>query len=92
MNFLGIFRNKNLQKKGFIKRGTRAELMWRDADTWQRHQGRHGPMRANVGAYVVQRNRAKLIGPTGIVGPGDRIGGRTRPSGRRKLRSASLLI
>ena len=30
----------------------------------------------HAGTYVVLRiNRAKHIGPTGIVGPGDRIGG-----------------
>ena len=40
-----------------------------------------GPTRTHVGVYVARRNRAKLIGPTCIVGPRDRIGGRTRPSG-----------
>ena len=57
-----------MAKKGFIKRGTRAELMW------QHHLGRHIPMRVHVGAYMARRNRAKLIGPMGILGLGDKIG------------------
>ena len=40
-----------------------------------------GPTWTHVGAYVAQRTLTMLIGPTGKVGPGDRLGGRTKPSG-----------
>ena len=33
------------------------------------------PTRIHVGAYVARRRRTKVIGPTGIVGPGECMGG-----------------
>ena len=65
-------------------RWTCAELMWHAADTWRHYGSRHEPTQAHVGANMARRTWRKLIGPTGIVGPGKRIGGRTKPSGRRK--------
>ena len=52
---------------------------------WQHHLGHHGPAWCQRGA---KDKWAKWIGPTGIVGPVSGIvkgGGRTKPSGQRKL-------
>ena len=48
------------------------ELMWHDAHTWRSHEGRHEPTWAPT--WCEDANEAKSIGPTGIVGPGKRIG------------------
>ena len=79
MIFLEFLELKKSQK-GVNMCWTRTEMMWHDMDMWQHHGSRHKPMRAHVGAYVAQRNQAMYIGPTNVVGPSKRIGGRTRPS------------
>ena len=59
---------------------THTELMWRNADMWQSHGGRHRPTWAPM--WREDADEAKSIGPMGIVGPGKRIGGgRTKPVG-----------
>ena len=51
------------------------------------------PAQTHTSAYMARSiNRAKLIGPTGIVGLEENKGGRTRPSRRRKAIRASTLI
>ena len=81
-----------IAKKGFIKRETDVARRGHVAEPLRL-------TRTHVGAYVVRklRTRAKLIGPTGTVGPGKIKGGGgggggTRPSGRRKAIKASALI
>ena len=56
---------------------TRTELVWHDVDISRSHGGRHKPTWAPT--WREDAGKAKLIGPTSIVGPGKRIGGgRTR--------------
>ena len=52
------------------------------------HLDRHGPTSAHTGAYMARRNRAKLIGPTGIVGPREIKGGILGPLGDAKAYNA----
>ena len=53
-------------QKGFIKHGTHAVMRWQcGADV----AVPPSPTQTHASAYVAQRKRAKLIGPTGIVGP-----------------------
>ena len=43
------------------------------------------PTRTHMGAYMTQSiSRAKHVGPTNIVGPGDRIGGVLGPASDAK--------
>ena len=39
-------------------------VMWHDVDMWRHKESRHGPMRAHVGAYVVQESIGLcIVGP-----------------------------
>ena len=58
-------------KKEFISCGTHAELILRNADTWQRHTNPSGHLRGT-------KDQLAYDGTTGIVGP-SKIGGHTTP-------------
>ena len=74
--YLSDYKSLKNRKKGFLYALTRAELTWHNVDTWRSHEGRHEPSWAPT--WREDANKAKSIGPTGIVVPSKRIGGHTR--------------